>query len=256
LVFKDYSLEEQQQIIETFTEMAPRYEGLMNNELNRFWGFSYEGFVREFLEGLQTESSDVILDIATGTAFIPSYLIKHQKPFKKVIGLDITFHMLLNARRNINEDWFSGPLSLLCASAHEMPLQSNCMDRAICCLATHHMDASLLLTNIYRSLVPGGIAHLADAGSSSKWKNRFIGFSIKTAAFLYFLFTENLTRARAESSAIANIHTAEEWTEIAEGCGFVNIEVKQMKSRKFWAPNPLFINIQKPKEQEKNVVSI
>jgi hypothetical protein len=35
-------LNEQDHIIETFTEMASRYESLMNSELNRFWGVSYQ----------------------------------------------------------------------------------------------------------------------------------------------------------------------------------------------------------------------
>lgn len=241
-------MEEQQQIIDTFTEMAPRYEELMNSELNRFWGFTYEGFVSQFLDGLQTKQDDVILDIATGTAFIPSYLIRHQKPFKKVIGLDLTYHMLYNARRNIGDAWKNQGPGLICASAHEMPLKPGCIDRAICCLATHHMDVDLLLDNIYRSLMPGGVAHLADAGGSSKWKNGIVRFFIKSAAFVYFLFAENHSRAVAESAAIANIHTASEWVSLAEQKGFINIEVHEMKSKKFWAPNPLTLKLEKPEE--------
>ncbi|BBB48205.1 class I SAM-dependent methyltransferase [Pelolinea submarina] len=241
-------MEEQQHIIETFSEMAPRYESLMNSELTRFWGFTYENFVGEFLEGLQTNSEDIILDIATGTAFIPSYLIRHRKPFKKIIGLDLTFHMLHNAGRNIpNSDKYERP-ELICASAHEMPLKPASIDRAICCLATHHMNADLLLTNIFTSLKPGGVAHLADAGGSSKWKNGIIRFFIKSIAFMYFLITENYSRAIAESSAIANIHTTTEWTSIAEAEGFININIQELKSKKFWAPNPITMKFEKPEE--------
>jgi ubiquinone/menaquinone biosynthesis C-methylase UbiE len=242
-------LEEQQHIVETFTEMAPRYEGLMNSELNRFWGFSYEGFVSELLDNLQTKADDVILDIATGTAFIPSYLIRKQKPFKKVIGLDLTFNMLHNASRNIGHANQARKPELICASAHAMPFRSASVQRAICCLATHHMDADLLLNNIFNVLTPGGIAHLADAGGSSKWKNGLIRSLIKFIAFIYFLFTENYSRAIAESSAIANIHTAAEWEEIAKSKGFINIEVHELPSKKFWAPNPITMKIEKPKER-------
>jgi len=241
-------LEEQQHIIETFAEMAPRYEGLMNSELSRFWGFSYESFVGEFLEELHTSPTDIILDIATGTAFIPAYLMRHQKPFKQIIGLDLTFQMLQNAGRNIRADFKAKQLKLVCATAHEMPLKPSSIDRAICCLATHHMDADLLLDNIYISLKPGGIAHLADAGGSSKWKNGFIRSFIKSIAFIYFLFTENYSRAVAESAAIANIHTASEWAGIAEKKGFINIAIHEIKSKKFWAPNPITMKFEKPKE--------
>ena len=241
-------MEEQQHIIETFTEMAPRYEGLMNTELSRFWGFTYEGFVSDFLESLQTQPGDTILDIATGTAYIPSYLTRHNKPHKKIIGLDLTFQMLHNANRNIGQDRADKKINLICASAHDLPLKIASIDRAFCCLATHHMDLDLLLTNIYHCLVPGGYAHLADVGSSSKWKLGAMKFLVKAIAFLYFIFTENYSRAIAESSAIANLHTAQEWREIIASKGFVNIEIRELKSKKFWAPNPVIAKIQKPQE--------
>ncbi len=248
MVFKEIALEEQQHIIETFSEMASRYEGLMNSELNRFWGFTYEGFVSDFLESLQTFENDRILDIATGTAFIPSYLIRKQKPHKKIIGLDITYQMLRNASRNVDFEKLNGRVSLVCGSAHELPLEPSSIDRVLCCLATHHMDVDLLLANIFRTLVPGGYAHLADAGGSSKWKIGIIRFFIKAMAFLYFLFTENYSRAVAESSAIANIHTAQEWKALIEERGFINVEIKELSSKKIWAPNPIIMKIQKPKE--------
>jgi len=248
LVFKEDELDEQQNIIETFTEMAPRYEGLMNNELSRFWGFTYEGFVSDFLEGLRISSADTILDIATGTAFIPAYLVRKGKPFKQIIGLDITFQMLHNSRRNIDPQKIQQPIGLVCASAHELPLKKGSIDLAICCLATHHMDLDLLLTNIHQCLVPGGYAHLADVGSSSKWKIGIVRFLIKSFAFIYFVFTENVARALAESSAIANLHTSSEWRDIISAKGFINIEIREFKSRKFWAPNPVIIKIQKSEE--------
>ena len=61
------------------------------------------------------------------------------------------------------------------------------------------------------------------------------------AAFLYFLFTENFSRALAESAAIGNIHTSKEWEEMIKSHGFVDISIEQLRSKHFWAPNPLFI---------------
>jgi len=230
--------------------MAPRYEGLMNNELSRFWGITYESFISQLLDGMETKSDETILDIATGTAFIPSYLKRHQRPFKRIIGLDLTFQMLHNATRNMDIREGSGWLSLVCASAHEMPIKAESIDRAICCLATHHMNADVLLTNIYCSLRRGGIAHIADASASSAWQNILIRFFIKSAAFIYFLFTENFQRAMAETTAIANIHTAGEWTMLIKKTGFKHVEIKEMKSKYFWAPNPIILKIQKGEGDE------
>ncbi len=241
-------MEEQRHIIETFSEMAPRYEGLMNDELGRFWGVSYDEFVNVFLENLETKDDDIILDIATGTAFIPSYFVRHKKRYKEIIGLDITFQMLHNANRNIGFPNTKNSINLVCASAHEMPLKPGSINRAICCLATHHMDTNKLLANIYQALDPGGYAHIADVGGSAKWKNKAIRFFIKALAFLYFLVNENYHRAVAESSAIANINTAQEWAALASEHGFNNIEKMELRSKKFWAPNPLILKFQKPEE--------
>jgi len=243
-------LGEQRHIIATFSEMAPHYERLMNHELTLFWGYSYEEFVSEFLNDLNTNLSDTILDIATGTAFIPAYLRKTKKPFKRIFGLDITLGMLQKASRNLNQLTGRQDIPLICASAHNLPFKPGSIDRAICCLATHHMHADTLLKNIYYCLQPGGFAHIADAGGSSQWKKTAVRFCIKLMAFLYFLIHEDFSRAVAESDAIANIHTSLEWRKIAEDTGFINIEIIEMRSKKFWAPNPLILKIQKPLEKE------
>ncbi len=241
---------EQREIITTFSEMAPRYESLMNNELNRFWGINYEDFVCRLLNDLSPQDDDLILDIATGTAFIPSYLIDRKVKFDRIIGLDLTLGMLLNGKKRLVKSSYDSLVPLVCASAHQMPFQHGTFDQAICCLATHHMDAAALLTNINLSLKAGGRLHIADAGGSSKWKNKFIRFFIKIAAFLYFLFAENLSRALAESAAIGNIHTSQEWEELIKNHGFVDIKINQLKSKRFWTPDPIFIKaIKKPKEK-------
>lgn len=241
---------EQQEIITTFSEMAPRYESLMNSELNRFWGIDYKDFVSHLLDDFSPLSHDLILDIATGTAFIPTFLIDKKLKFNKVVGLDITFGMLKSGKDGLVKNGFISKAPLVCASAHQMPFKPNTFDQTICCLATHHMDAAALLTNINLSLKAGGRLHIADAGGSSMWKNKFIQIIIKVAAFLYFLFSENYSRALAESAAIGNIHTSQEWEELIKNHGFVEINIKQLKSKHFWAPNPLFIKAFKnPKER-------
>jgi ubiquinone/menaquinone biosynthesis C-methylase UbiE len=243
-------MNEQKEIITTFSEMAPRYESLMNNELNKFWGISYRDFVSYLLDGITTDKEDWILDIATGTGFIPSYLIKKNLIFGKIIGLDLTFGMLKSAKSRVSEDNCEDQVSLVCASAHQMPFQQRSFDKAICCLATHHMDVSTLLSNIEFSLKSDGRLYIADAGGSSTWSNSLIKWGIKVAAFLYFIIAENYSRAIAESSAIGNIHTAEEWEELVKSHGFVDVKIDQMRSRRFWAPDPIIIKAKKPKERE------
>lgn len=232
---------EQQEIITTFSDMAPRYEKLMNNELNKFWGINYRDFVSHLLTDISTCKDELIFDIATGTAFIPAYLLDRKLKFRKIIGLDLTFRMLLNGKERLAQNKYENLAPLICASAHQLPFKQETFEQAICCLATHHMNVEILLTNIQFSLKAGGRLHIADAGCSSKWKNKTIRLIIKTAAFLYFLFAENYSRAMAESAAIGNIHTAQEWEELVKQHGFVDIKINQLKSKRFWAPDPIII---------------
>jgi len=226
----------------------------MNHELNRFWGINYQDFVSRLLENFSPRDNDFILDIATGTAFIPSYLINNKIRFGRIYGLDLTLGMLLNGKKRFLASNYHNQIPLVCASAHQMPFKPSVFDQAICCLATHHMDAEVLLLNIHHSLKQGGMLHIADAGGSSSWKNTVIRLIIKVAAFLYFFFTENYSRALAESAAIGNIHTSLEWEELIKKQGFIEIKIQQLRSKKFWAPNPLFIKAIK-KTKEKNDIN-
>jgi len=237
-------LDEQREIINTFTEMAPRYSALMNSELDKFWGFTYEGFVSDFLKNIHIRENENLLDIATGTGFIPKYLFMNNGRLKYVYGLDLTFGMLEVAKKSISQDQIDF-FNFFCASAHEIPIKAEYFDHIICCLATHHMNIHELLKNSHRCLTEKGTLHIADAGGSSKWKNRLIRFIIKSLAFIYFLFFENVSRARAESSAVANIHTADEWMDLLKENSFIDIKITEIKSRRFWAPNPLFIEAKK-----------
>ena len=97
-------MSEQDHIIETFSEMASRYEKLMNNELNRLWGVSYLDFIQELVNEIDFVGQQNILDIATGTAFIPQYLTAQKIPYHHVVGLDITFKMLSNAKDQIENN--------------------------------------------------------------------------------------------------------------------------------------------------------
>jgi len=236
---------EQEHIIETFSEMATRYEQLMNSELNRFWGINYDGFITEVLAGISLNKSNTILDIATGTAFIPRKIIADKNCQAKIIGLDLTYQMLLEGKRLIKKMNRNNWVGLTCATALKMPFRSNTFDIGICCLATHHMQVDTLLAEIFQVLTPGGTVYIGDVGGSSRWKIGFVRGLIKIFAFIYFLFTENYSRAKAESSAVANVITSREWRELFVKNGFVDINIREVSSTKFWAPNPVIIKAKK-----------
>lgn len=244
-------MSEQNHIIETFAEMAPRYENLMNGELNRLWGVSYLDFIQELVNEIDFVGHQNILDIATGTAFIPQYLTAQKIPYHHMVGLDLTFEMLSNAKEQIGKNSNNSSIQLVCASAHAMPFKKHTFDVVTCCLATHHMNVELLLRNIYSSLKPNGKFHIADVGGSKRWKVGIIRTLIKIVAFIYFIFAENLSRAQAESEAIVNILTVSEWREVIKEQSFISIKARELKSKRFWAPNPVIMEAIKPMEIRK-----
>ena len=242
-------MNEQEHIIETFSEMALRYEKLMNSELSRFWGIDYYGFIAEVLGETKTSATDNIIDIATGTSFIPRFLTAEKKAAKSITGLDLTYDMLLNGKKLLAEEGNSGHINLVCASAHAMPFMSGSFDIAICCLATHHMSVTHLLKEIHHAIKPGATFYIGDVGGSVKWKIGFVRVIIKALAFLYFLFTENYSRAKAESGAVANVMTSKEWHNRIKENGFENISIREIKSSRFWTPNPVIIHATKRMEE-------
>ena len=238
-------MKERHRIVAAFSEMAQRYETQMNNELNRFWGWSYDEFVDRLLKNVHIRSNDAILDVATGTSVIPVRLIKTTPNLKQIVGLDITFEMLLKGRQKILSLLNEGIIEMVCGNALAMPLASSSFNIVFCGLATHHMDVKALLTEIHRLLKPHGKLAIADVGGAQSWKNPIVRFLVRMLAFAYFFFTENKTRAWVEASALTNIRTIQEWQAVLLELGFDDIAVNEIKSKKFWVPNPLIINAKK-----------
>lgn len=234
-------MEEHGRIVTAFSEMSQRYEKLMNNELNRFWGWSYDEFVDRLLNSIPIKSSDKILDVATGTSVIPTRLIKTFPGLQHIIGLDITLDMLLRGKQKLLPLFNKGKVELVCGDAITMPLASSSFNIILCGLATHHMNVKELLREIRRLLKPDGTLSIADVGGTQSWKNPIVRFLIRILAFIYFFFTENKSRAWIEASALTNIRTNKEWQEILLELGFKNILINDLQSKKRWVPNPLII---------------
>ena len=239
------NMEDKANIIEAFSEMAPRYEQVVDSELNRFWGWSYYGFIEQLLVSTLLQQQDIILDVATGTGVIPSLLEKAGHPRNQIHGLDITMSMLIHAKRRLGDQDSHTNQNLVCASAMDMPYANTGFTQVICGLATHHMDVKKLILECYRVLRSGGKLTIADAGGSNFWKFPGVKFLFRIAAFIYFSLVENKSRAWAESNAVSNVLSKDEWNLILLNSGFRDIEILKLKSRYFWVPAPLLIKAAK-----------
>ena len=238
-------MKDKENLINAFSELAPRYERVVDSELNRFWGWSYHGFIDQLLSSSPIDEQDVILDVATGTGVIPGRLIHAGHARDQVHALDITLSMLRHASRRLEVQDGRTSQNLVCASAMEMPYTKSAFSLVICGLATHHMKVEELVQECHRVLRSGGRLAIADAGGSRLWKIPGVKFLLRLAAFIYFSLVENKSRAWAETGAVSNVHSKEEWDQLLAASGFREIAILRLKSRFFWVPAPLLINAKK-----------
>ncbi len=103
------------------------------------------------------------------------------------------------------------------------------------------MDVRLLLSESWRILDQGGMLSIADVGGSNLWKSPVVKFFLRIAAFIYFLYTENIHRAWAEAEAVSNVRSKEEWFDLLVKTGFRDIKITKLKSKYIWVPEPLVI---------------
>jgi demethylmenaquinone methyltransferase/2-methoxy-6-polyprenyl-1,4-benzoquinol methylase len=228
-------------IIDTFTELAPRYEEVVNAELNRFWGWSYAAFVSQLIEMTPISERGRMLDLATGTGVIPRKVISGGLRRNPMHGLDITMSMLMRAKKKLLAEEIQDQVHLVCASAMEIPYGSESFDLVTCALATHHMEVRQLLAETSRILHKGGLLSIADVGGSDLWKLPIVKFFLRIAAFLYFVIKENASRAWAEAEAVSNVRSPEEWSELLIQAGFQDIKITRLTSKHRWIPAPLVI---------------
>jgi ubiquinone/menaquinone biosynthesis C-methylase UbiE len=228
-------------VIEAFSELAPRYEQVVDGELQRFWGWRYSTFIDKLLSMTPIHETQMILDVATGTAVIPRKIAERRIVGNQIIGLDITYQMLKKAKQKVQSEKNQNRIDLTCATALSMPFANNAFDLVTCGLATHHMNIPTLLSEMYRVLGDGGRLSMADVGGSPLWRLPLINGLIRILAFLYFLFAENFTRAWAEAGAVTNIYTAEQWKNQLQKTGFSGIEIIELPSSHSWTPSPLII---------------
>ena len=226
-------------IVDAFSDIASHYEEVVDSELRKFWGWSYDGFIDNLINLTPMGENDLVLDIASGTAVIPLKLVEKRKSAGKIVGLDITYAMLEKGKQKISRRGVNDQISLVCGNALAMPLRSGTFDTIVCGLATHHLNVGTLLDEMKRLLRPGGQLTIADVGGSSVWRNPVVSTMIRTATFFYFLPKEGYARARVESEALKNVLTPSEWGNHLALRRFQAIQVGELPKSHAWAPAPL-----------------
>jgi ubiquinone/menaquinone biosynthesis C-methylase UbiE len=233
-------MNDQDIVVEAFTDLAANYEQTVDGELKQFWGMSYRDFVDELVQFAAINAADDVLDLATGTAVIPLSIADQVGSGGSIVGLDITQAMLKYAAESISLSYQGEKITLVCASALGMPFMKDHFDMIICGLGMHHMDASLLLPEMWRVIKPGGKLVLADVGASSFWRS-WVGKGLLRILLYGYGISRKSARAQAEVEAFPNVRTKEEWSDLLSSVGFVGINVEEIDPRRPWFPSGLTI---------------
>ena len=225
-------------IVDAFTELAPGYEETMDREIRSVWGLSYDQFVERLIEAASLDENEVnaVLDVATGTAFIPRKLAEKAGANSRIVGLDITQAMLEHGQKMVETAGSSSRIQLVCASAMAMPFAEGFFDVVICGLGTHHMDVPRMLSEMRRVTKTGGTLVIAEAGAAPLWRS-FLGSALlRILLFIYRLRYMSAVRVQAEQEAFLNLHTAAEWRTMLSGFGFADIDVVEFRAHRPWYP--------------------
>ncbi len=242
-------MKEKKAIQEAFTELSSHYEAAIDGELNLFWGWSYHKFLEELVNQTTFQENQKILDIATGTLFIPRKILEQKVPGIQITGLDITESMLRQGKKKLKAEGVDSDIDLTCADAMALPYSDGSFDVVVSGLASHHMNIPTMLSEMRRVLKPDGALSIIDVGTSPFWDLPIIKGIARVVAFVYFLFKENPVRAWAEALAMSNLRTPEGWEEDLQKAGFIGIRIVKLSSKYKWIPEPLSIQSQLSREE-------
>lgn len=131
-----------------FDEIDARYD-FLNHLLSMYMDVHWR---REMVRELLSLKGPLVLDLATGTGDSANGLLKEGL---KVVGLDISFKMLLRAKEKIN----STAYNILAASAYSLPFRDETFDGLTCAFGIRNMHQTPdALVEICRVLKKGGKA--------------------------------------------------------------------------------------------------
>jgi ubiquinone/menaquinone biosynthesis C-methylase UbiE len=113
----------------------------------RYQGNDYSGVERALNAFLSSETAIDALDCGCGTGH---WLTKLATPRRRIIGLDASADMLMQAPRG-------KPLELVRAEASYLPFETGSFDRVFCVNSFHHFPSgSLFVSEVRRVLRPRG----------------------------------------------------------------------------------------------------
>ena len=157
----------------------------------------------------ELQPGQVVLDLGSGGGIDVILSARRVAPTGKAYGLDMTDEMLELARRNAAEAGIDN-VEFLKGQIERIPLQDSVVDVVISnCVINLSTDKRAVIGEALRVLRPGGTFAVSDVVADPDM--------------------DEATRLDMEqwTGCIAGALTREEYTEVLEGAGFVDIEIRE-----------------------------
>lgn len=220
---------------QAFSEPTSSYVDSVDHELKQYWNAGYKEFVSRLVASASIRPGEMVLDVATGTAVIPLEITGKTRGWDPIWGLEITPAMLKKGHKYIQEKGKPFLITLVCASAIDMPFKDGALNVAVCGLGTQHLEVPRMLSEVKRVLAEGGRLVITDIGASAFWRSR-AGNLVLKLLLLHYGFFHGGSSANAETGPSQNIRTADEWCNLLTEFGFVEIKVTEHRARRPWYP--------------------
>ena len=154
-----------ERISNLFGDVAPYYDkmnDIMSLGLHHLWK-------KQFVEALDCQADDHVLDLATGTGDIATRIHHIVGKQGQVICLDLNEAMLTQARDNHLNAAIANRIEYIQASAEHIPLQSDLFNVVTISFGLRNTASiSQTLTEMHRVLVPGGVAGILEFSHPSE----------------------------------------------------------------------------------------
>lgn len=145
------------------------------------------------VEMLQPQQEEFILDVGCGSGIFTLDILGFGT---KIIGLDISYPMLIEAEKKTAKHAFRGTVGNMIS----LPFADNIFDKAFSMTALEFVaDAQLAIKELHRVVRPGGIVVLTTLNSLSPWAER----RIKEAAKGHDLFNSIIFRSPSDLAQLA-----------------------------------------------------
>jgi len=171
------------------------------------------------IQKMELEKTHRVLDVGCGTGSLTLKIADVLDNTGSVVGVDAAEGMLAVARKKSGS--YSN-LSFDAALAEKLPYSDESFDRAVSTFFFHHIDYDLkqkALSEIWRTLVPGGKAVVVDVDIPTTWFGKVCAWS-GYKLFHQEEIRENIEGRLREAFDASSFRT---WTQVSHHSGYMSM---------------------------------